>query len=110
MMRRPPGSTRTDTLVPYTTLFRSGRRLDNAFFRNIAGGLPVIETSLARGPDRIIRFSNTRLSAPEIQLSGAGLRRTDGSFRFEARGRQDRYGAQELDPDGPLTRHRVALI
>src|SRR3546814_2055400 len=24
MMRRPPGSTRTDTLVPYTTLFRSG--------------------------------------------------------------------------------------
>src|SRR3546814_14565404 len=24
MMRRPPGSTRTDTLFPYTTLFRSG--------------------------------------------------------------------------------------
>src|SRR3546814_13449051 len=23
MMRRPPGSTRTDTLFPYTTLFRS---------------------------------------------------------------------------------------
>src|SRR3546814_1520194 len=28
MIRRPPRSTRTDTLVPYTTLFRSpGRRL-----------------------------------------------------------------------------------
>src|SRR3546814_12947732 len=25
MMRRPPGTTRTDTLFPYTTLFRSGR-------------------------------------------------------------------------------------
>src|SRR3546814_1797581 len=25
MIRRPPGSTRTDTLVPYTTLFRSRR-------------------------------------------------------------------------------------
>src|SRR3546814_11316229 len=25
MLRRPPGSTRTDTLFPYTTLFRSGR-------------------------------------------------------------------------------------
>src|SRR3546814_16848947 len=25
MIRRPPGSTRTDTLFPYTTLFRSGR-------------------------------------------------------------------------------------
>src|SRR3546814_20044905 len=27
MIRRPPRSTRTDTLFPYTTLFRSGRRL-----------------------------------------------------------------------------------
>src|SRR3546814_15715044 len=25
MIRRPPGSTRTDTLFPYTTLFRAGR-------------------------------------------------------------------------------------
>src|SRR3546814_11767753 len=25
MIRRPPGSTRTDTLFPYTTLFRSAR-------------------------------------------------------------------------------------
>src|SRR3546814_5627236 len=28
MIRRPPRSTRTDTLFPYTTLFRSDRRLD----------------------------------------------------------------------------------
>src|SRR3546814_8386721 len=27
MIRRPPRSTRTDTLVPYTTLFRSGHDL-----------------------------------------------------------------------------------
>src|SRR3546814_9289187 len=27
MLRRPPRSTRTDTLFPYTTLFRSGKRL-----------------------------------------------------------------------------------
>src|SRR3546814_20687913 len=26
MIRRPPGATRTDTLFPYTTLFRSGIR------------------------------------------------------------------------------------
>src|SRR3546814_12155022 len=26
MIRRPPSSTRTDTLLPYTTLFRSSRR------------------------------------------------------------------------------------
>src|SRR3546814_8670510 len=29
MIRRPPRSTRTDTLFPYTTLFRSARRLLN---------------------------------------------------------------------------------
>src|SRR3546814_19668355 len=27
MIRRPPRSTRTDTLFPYTTLFRSGRKV-----------------------------------------------------------------------------------
>src|SRR3546814_4479436 len=45
----PRGSMLTGTAKAWV------RRLDNAFFRNIAGGLPVIETSLARGPDRILR-------------------------------------------------------
>src|SRR3546814_12572944 len=31
MRRRPPRSTRTDTLFPYTTLFRSGRGLRQRF-------------------------------------------------------------------------------
>src|SRR3546814_14347319 len=31
MIRRPPRSTRTDTLFPYTTLFRSHRRCDQRF-------------------------------------------------------------------------------
>src|SRR3546814_16197254 len=30
MIRRPPRSTRTDTLFPYTTLFRSERHCSNA--------------------------------------------------------------------------------
>src|SRR3546814_9644402 len=30
MIRRPPRSTRTDTLFPYTTLFRSDRRIRSA--------------------------------------------------------------------------------
>src|SRR3546814_12358339 len=42
MIRRPPRSTRTDTLFPYTTLFRSGRGTagDGIFIRRKAG-LPV---------------------------------------------------------------------
>src|SRR3546814_4744748 len=39
MIRRPPRSTRTDTLFPYTTLFRSYRS-KSAF--NVAGRLTVI--------------------------------------------------------------------
>src|SRR3546814_2457304 len=75
MIRRPPSSTRTDTLFPYTTLFRSlgvvdvtsrlqavpgpgGHgtrlvgsgtaqmvRLDNAFFASLAGGRSEEHTS-----------------------------------------------------------------
>src|SRR3546814_21123916 len=32
MIRRPPRSTRTDTLFPYTTLFRSVWRMEKAYF------------------------------------------------------------------------------
>src|SRR3546814_8805181 len=43
MIRRPPGSTRTDTLFPYTTLFRSQvkihlRQRDRLFERADVGG------------------------------------------------------------------------
>src|SRR3546814_12097890 len=40
MVRRPPRSTRTDTLFPYTTLFRSGLvHLDDEGFQLVAVGL-----------------------------------------------------------------------
>src|SRR3546814_8882967 len=44
MIRRPPRSTRTDTLFPYTTLFRSGTgvaRKSNSFF-TLAGPIPSL--------------------------------------------------------------------
>src|SRR3546814_10739495 len=37
MIRRPPRSTRTDTLFPYTTLFRSARRHAGTFIAARAG-------------------------------------------------------------------------
>src|SRR3546814_17503627 len=42
MLRRPPRSTRTDTLFPYTTLFRSGR-----------GTAPVLHRAVARFAGRL---------------------------------------------------------
>src|SRR3546814_11996093 len=35
MIRRPPRSTRTDTLFPYTTLFRADHELDALFHREV---------------------------------------------------------------------------
>src|SRR3546814_15129169 len=39
MRRRPPRSTRTDTLLPYTTLFRAERLAFHEFDLNDAAGL-----------------------------------------------------------------------
>src|SRR3546814_20113411 len=50
MIRRPPRSTRTDTLFPYTTLFRSRppphlreNAIETPVPRPRSGGLPIIE-------------------------------------------------------------------
>src|SRR3546814_18746993 len=37
MIRRPPRSTRTDTLFPYTTLFRSSEESTHEYFRIASG-------------------------------------------------------------------------
>src|SRR3546814_18241837 len=42
MIRRPPRSTRTDTLFPYTTLFRS-----REFGDQLEGGMGVVEVVVA---------------------------------------------------------------
>src|SRR3546814_1120157 len=57
MIRRPPRSTRTDTLFPYTTLFRSTGKLDEStrkiLYQN--GSLP---------PTRTIRLPENFVSGP----------------------------------------------
>src|SRR3546814_8517745 len=66
MIRRPPRSTRTDTLFPYTTLFRSwplDRRTDNQRISNAADRHPFQSRAgeadehlpPARMPDGMIR-------------------------------------------------------
>src|SRR3546814_2674431 len=63
MIRRPPRSTRTDTLFPYTTLFRSGRNL------------PVRPARLSRRlPRRLGRHPQGPARYPQQAVQ---LRRTD---------------------------------
>src|SRR3546814_7876086 len=57
MIRRPPRSTRTDTLFPYTTLFRSLRRLALRARADLFGiGVRLVDIrlrALLRGRDRL---------------------------------------------------------
>src|SRR3546814_3716459 len=60
MIRRPPRSTRTDTLFPYTTLFRSQARLHHT---PAAPSKPPAATSVAR------RLSGNRFCQDHHQRS-----------------------------------------
>src|SRR3546814_10272190 len=65
MIRRPPRSTRTDTLFPYTTLFRSGQADLYAAFRGL----------FRRDQGRAVRGDDDRLSGdrqPAVEIRRAG--------------------------------------
>src|SRR3546814_8061673 len=72
MIRRPPTSTRTDTLLPYTTLFRSLRQL------------PPLH------PD--VRRRGARSRPPSLR---GDPRARQGGSRLPARHRDDRRGLAE---------------
>src|SRR3546814_5876308 len=93
MIRRPPRSTRTDTLFPYTTLFRSiggaaglvmGRTLaDRMFGKGVAdahlrvmclsillGGPPLLAAMLM--PSAPLAFVMLALAFPMLTMHGVG--------------------------------------
>jgi len=86
------------------------RRLDNAFFRDLTGGLPRLETRLTRTPDGVLRLSNLQFFSPRLRLSGEGRRNRNGTFHITARGRQAQYGSLRMTLDGNIARPRVELF
>src|SRR3546814_14718281 len=71
MLRRPPRSTRTDTLFPYTTLFRSARRRVDTE----VGWRRLVDRLLLRLHD-VRQRSVARLV--QAQVGGDDRRRLDG--------------------------------
>src|SRR3546814_16819787 len=67
MIRRPPRSTRTDTLFPYTTLFRSGRLYAHCTFR-----LEACRPSDVGALEAV--FENEELAALMERCAGLGQR------------------------------------
>src|SRR3546814_15804378 len=83
MIRRPPRSTRTDTLFPYTALFRSGRGL----FREREEG--VVEHLAQRVRRDVADHADEEAVAPET-LRDDAAQILDGDARdggFSAAGR-----------------------
>src|SRR3546814_14049430 len=91
MIRRPPRSTRTDTLFPYTTLFRSQR---------VAGesvGLGVVREG---GPGGL--RSHDRVLSDRVERALPGVRR----LARGARAAGSRYVGRGYAPDIPRTSDR----
>jgi translocation and assembly module TamB len=86
------------------------RRFDNAFLAGLAGGLPYLETGLARDRDGIVHFVGLRIRAPKLALSGSGYRRRDGTMHFEGSGQQATYGPVRLTLDGRIERPRLDIF
>src|SRR3546814_2746197 len=72
MKRRPPESTRTDTLFPYPSLFRSG--VDPA--RQVPGALAITDIDFKRGDGgsgQLILHFNGEGAAPDLRSTGSGV-------------------------------------
>src|SRR3546814_3243570 len=90
MIRRPPRSTRTDTLFPYTTLFRSAQGklrdrplrepLDDVFALQTVPQMRDAVTSLAEriGPSRRFFMVTPDPAAPQLSLSPVAERDAEG--------------------------------
>src|SRR3546814_4506165 len=85
MIRRPPRSTRTDTLFPYTTLFRSSRHAHRQVVsvaiedRSAVGGQRDALEPLGRTEGRVL------VAAERLHLDQAGGDRTEAHEEHEQR-------------------------
>src|SRR3546814_16830250 len=106
MIRRPPRSTRTDTLFPYTTLFRSNAEMAAVEHFGPAQKPGVARLSSKRPFSPNLSSDTPGMSSWELGGSGAGPARrtadagrracqanaTDGNHRHDARSEERRVG------------------
>src|SRR3546814_3460363 len=75
MIRRPPRSTRTDTLLPYTTLFRSRAK--------VASELAAVEQAFGAVTDRPRVLFRIERVACVVQVIAHRKRNGDSTWRSE---------------------------
>src|SRR3546814_8467810 len=117
MIRRPPISTRTDTLFPYTTLFRSRRkgRIFVDWLRNQRGSTAIMPYAVRARPDApvaapvtwdeladIEKGSRFTLKDRDLLLERAGSRALSG-WGIASQVLPDRcYPTRPVVPEQPL--------
>src|SRR3546814_18121984 len=100
MIRRPPRSTRTDTLFPYTTLFRSLVRLVGIdIIAHVIPAKIVIAARVKRCGTAAKRLAAHRGTRPALASQQAGAQRCEG-FRF-AHGSRSRHCPAMRRPKPP---------
>src|SRR3546814_17363423 len=105
MIRRPPRSTRTDTLFPYTTLFRSSGNLNRRVSRLGAGPAeqalrpqPPLAVHLAQ-PQRPPARVEDRHRPRRVEATGDALPvRQPGRLRRVDRSEERRVGKEWVSP------------
>src|SRR3546814_5990619 len=98
MIRRPPRSTRTDTLFPYTTLFRSANLRST-------GGRQVDDLAEREGT---IATHRNRVRAARVHVNRIAERhRAD---QFAADDGRIMVGDRRLDQEGVLDAHRLRNV
>src|SRR3546814_19015483 len=104
MIRRPPRSTRTDTLFPYTTLFRSGRHDEG---RGRGEGKPDADDG-GHGAlcdaqsllERAVRSGRTEAGTPDAERRFADEAALRGAVRLERQCAAARSGRGRLSEIG----------
>src|SRR3546814_4698883 len=94
MIRRPLISTRTDTLFPFTTLFRSFLESVPALLVVCARGQSRFDARLRRDRQAGIRREDQRAGRHQRRKAQAGIRRGRALLRACARGRAHRRGQE----------------
>src|SRR3546814_10967096 len=97
MVRRPPRSTRTDTLVPYTTLFRSWWVLP-PWVRSYRDGTPI--SPAVRGPPGTRRCPTRGRGTVQRFWNWEKVRSEGGAARAAARGGSVVAGLEHQEPAG----------
>src|SRR3546814_2339485 len=88
MIRRPPRSTRTDTLLPYTTLFRS--RVDHAVASHRPAGGPGVAAGLRPSHRHrpkhlatVTAAARAKRTAPGTEIAAAAVPRSENGTRLK---------------------------